>query len=87
MEVEIAKVSSKGQVVIPSNVRKMLGIKTNDRFLVFGKDDTVLLKKIEKTALEKTFDEIAGPIRREIKKSGLNKKDLDRLIHETRAGK
>ncbi len=87
MEVEVAKVSSKGQVVIPSSVRKMLGIKTNDRFLVFAKEDTVLLKKIEKTALEKTFDEIARPIRSEIKKSGLNKKDLDRLIHEVRAGK
>lgn len=85
MEVEIAKVSSKGQIVIPSSVRKTLGIKPNDRFLVFGKGDTVLFKKMEKTALEKTFDEIARPIRREIKKSGLKEKDLDRLVHEARA--
>ncbi len=87
MEVEIAKVSSKGQIVIPSSVRKMLGIKPQDRFLVFGKGDTVLFKKIEKTVLDKTFDEIAEPIREEIKKSGLTEKDLDRLIHEVRAGK
>lgn len=85
MDVEIAKVSSKGQIVIPSSVRKMLGIQPNDRFLVFGRGDTVLFKKIEKAVLETTFDEIAKPIRSEIKKSGLKEKDLDHLIHESRA--
>jgi AbrB family looped-hinge helix DNA binding protein len=46
MEVEVAGVSSNGQIVIPHSVRKTLGIKTNDRFLVFGSDDTIVFKKI-----------------------------------------
>ncbi|MCS4541447.1 MAG: hypothetical protein HY929_03870, partial [Euryarchaeota archaeon] len=59
----------------------------SDRFLVFGKDDTILFKKIERTALEKTFKEIAAPIQREIKKAGFKEADLEELIRKTRAGK
>lgn len=85
MDVEITKISPKGQVVIPSNIRKMMGIKPSDRFLVFGKGDTILFKKIEKTALEKSFKEMAEPIHEEIKKSGFKKGDLEDIIKRTRA--
>ncbi len=87
MDVEITKMSPKGQVVIPAGIRKMMGIRSSDRFLVFGKDDTILFKKIEKTALEKTFKEIAEPIQKEIKKAGFNEGDLAEIIRKTRAGK
>lgn len=87
MDVEITKMSPKGQVVIPAGIRKMMGIRPSDRFLVFGKDDTILFKKIEKTALEKTFKEIAEPIKKEIKKAGFNEGDLEEIIRKTRATK
>jgi len=87
MDVETTKISPKGQVVIPASIRKTLGIKPSDRFLVFGKDDTILFKKIEKTALEKTFKEIAEPIQKEIQKAGFRRGDLEDIIRKTRAGK
>jgi AbrB family looped-hinge helix DNA binding protein len=42
---EITKLSTKGQVVIPENIRKDLEVGT--AFNVFRKDDMVILKKIE----------------------------------------
>ena len=33
------KLSSKGQVVIPEEIRKQLGLKEGDQFVVVGQDD------------------------------------------------
>lgn len=84
MEVEIAKVSEKGQIVIPSSIRKEMDIKKSDKFIVFGEDDTITLKKIEKPSIKKTFDEIAAPIRKAVKEAGITKKDLENAIKAVR---
>jgi AbrB family looped-hinge helix DNA binding protein len=39
LTMEIAKISPKGQEVIPASIRKMMEIRPSDRFLVFGKED------------------------------------------------
>lgn len=44
-EIEITRLSSKGQVVIPLSMRK--GLREGDRFLVILKDDEIILKKAE----------------------------------------
>jgi len=56
MQVELTRISEKGQVVIPSSLRKEMGIKKSDQFMVFGEAGTVILKKIETPAIKKTFD-------------------------------
>jgi len=40
------KLSSKGQVVIPEDVRNDLGLTEGDRFVVIGQGDAVILKVI-----------------------------------------
>jgi len=87
MDIKIAKISRKGQVVIPASIRKSLGLEPSDSFIVFGKGDTILFKKIEKTALEKGFEEIAGPLQREVEKSGLKREHLEEIIEGSRAKK
>lgn len=84
MEVELTRISEKGQIVIPSSLRKEMGIKKSDQFLVFGEDNTVILKKIEKPAIKKTFDEIAKPLQEAAKLVGLKKKDLEKAIRDVR---
>lgn len=44
---EIAKVSSKGQLVIPQDIRIKLGIKEGNLFAVASVDNLLVLKKIE----------------------------------------
>jgi AbrB family looped-hinge helix DNA binding protein len=57
-ELEVTTVSEKGQVVIPQSIRKELGIKPKTKFLVFGRGDTVIMKKLELPDVKKEWDEI-----------------------------
>jgi AbrB family looped-hinge helix DNA binding protein len=49
----ITKISKNGQVVIPAEVRKRIGISHGTQFLVYDEDEVIFLKKIELLDLEK----------------------------------
>jgi AbrB family looped-hinge helix DNA binding protein len=53
---EVTTISEKGQVVIPLSVRKELGIKPRTKFLVFGRGDTVIMKRLELPDVEKEWE-------------------------------
>lgn len=84
MQVELTRISEKGQVVIPSSLRKEMGIKKSDQFMIFGEAGTIILKKIEKPAIKKTFDEIAKPLQKAAKQIGLTKADVKIALEEVR---
>ncbi|MBI2576432.1 AbrB/MazE/SpoVT family DNA-binding domain-containing protein [Candidatus Woesearchaeota archaeon] len=84
MQVELTRISEKGQVVIPSSLRNEMGIRKSDQFMVFGGDGTVILKKIEKQSIKKTFDEMAKPLREAARQSGLTKADIQKAIKDVR---
>jgi len=84
MEVEITKISEKGQVVIPSILRKEMRIEKADQFLIFGEGNTIILKKIEKATIKKSFEEIAKPLQKSAERLGLTKKDLENAIRNVR---
>ena len=61
MGMELTKGSSKGQVVIPLNIRNKLRLKNGETLVVSTKDNLIVLKKIEDPMTEddiKTFNEI-----------------------------
>jgi antitoxin PrlF len=45
-EIETTITSPKGQVVIPQSIRQALGIEAGTRFAVYGKDDTIIFRRI-----------------------------------------
>jgi AbrB family looped-hinge helix DNA binding protein len=49
MNVEMAKISPKGQVVIPQRIRDELSIKAGNRFVVYTVDDSIVFRKLELT--------------------------------------
>jgi AbrB family looped-hinge helix DNA binding protein len=57
-EPEVTTISEKGQVVIPQSIRKKLGIKPKTKFLVYGRGDTVIMKKLELPDLKKQWEDI-----------------------------
>ena len=57
-EPEVTTMSEKGQVVIPQSIRKKLGIKPKTKFLVYGKGNTVIMKKLDLPDLKKEWDDI-----------------------------
>jgi AbrB family looped-hinge helix DNA binding protein len=51
MNIEITKLSSKGQVVIPGSIREKLELSEGEVLAVSAKDNVIILKKVE-TAME-----------------------------------
>jgi len=45
MEVQISKITAKGQTTIPSKVRQALGLKSGDRILFEEEGDKIVLKR------------------------------------------
>lgn len=46
MEIELTKMSSKGQIVIPKTIRKKIGITHGELFAVSTENDLIVLKKM-----------------------------------------
>jgi len=81
-EPELTTVSEKGQVVIPQSIRKELGIKPKTKFLVYGRGDTVIMKKLELPDLRKEWDDIFKQMdKKELK---ISDKEIQKEIEETR---
>ncbi len=57
-EPQVTTISEKGQIVIPQSIRKQLKIKPKTKFLVYGKGDTIILKKLEFPDIKKEWDKI-----------------------------
>ena len=55
---QVTTISEKGQVVIPQSIRKQMGIKAKNKFLVYRKGNTIIMKKLEIPDLKKEWDSI-----------------------------
>ena len=82
--ISTTKMSSKGQVVIPDDIRKKLGLKSGSRFVVVGDKDVVILKTISPPSM-KEFDEIIKKARRQAKEAGLTKEEIRGAIGNVRS--
>ncbi|HSW58935.1 MAG TPA: AbrB/MazE/SpoVT family DNA-binding domain-containing protein [Dehalococcoidales bacterium] len=81
--IETTKMSSKGQIVIPEDIRNRLGLKTGDKFLVMGDKDVVILKALTNPSLEE-FDSLIKTARKQAKRSGLKKSDIVKAVSKSR---
>jgi AbrB family looped-hinge helix DNA binding protein len=84
METAVIRVSSKGQVVIPAEWRKRIGVDEGDELLAISEGDVLLLKRVEKSLIRKEFFDTVKPIRRKIRRLGIQKKDLENAIKKAR---
>jgi len=83
---ELTRLSEKGQVVIPTSVRKKLGLKQGMRFLVVGVGDTVVLRRLELGEETMRLKQVLMESRKKAEKIGFTQKEIERFIHETRKG-
>jgi AbrB family looped-hinge helix DNA binding protein len=84
-EPQVTTMSEKGQVVIPQSIRKELGIKPKTKFLIYGRGDTVIMKKLELPDLKKEWDDIFKTMDK--KEITLSEKEIQNEIAESRKGK
>lgn len=77
------KLSSRGQVVIPEEIRNTLGLNEGDQFIVIGSGDSVILKAIPPPRFEE-FQKLLRQARAEAHKAGIKKADLKPAIAKVR---
>ena len=81
--VATTKLSSKGQVVIPEEVRNQLGLKAGDQFVVVGEDDAVILKSITPPSI-RDFDTIIEKARKQARAARMKRSDIAKAIAKVR---
>lgn len=77
------RLSSKGQVVIPEEIRDRLGLKPGAQFVVLGEGDVVILKAIQTPEMS-DFNEIVGRARKAAKRAAVKQKDVGQAIRAVR---
>lgn len=75
--------SSKGQVVIPEEIRSRLGLKAGAQFVVVGDRDVVIFKVLEPPAMS-DFEALVGRVRRAARQAGLKPTDITRAVAKVR---
>ena len=81
---ELTVMSSKGQIVVPKDIREELGFRTGATFAVFGKEDTLILKKINVPSAKEAFAKIHKFGVEFAKKKQLKESSVEGIIHKGR---
>jgi len=79
---EIVTMSSKGQIVVPKELREEMKIDSGTNFVIFGKDDTLILKKIEVPKAKEVFEKVHKWGVDLAKKKGWKEKDFIKSINK-----
>ena len=80
------KMSSKGQVVIPEEIRKRLNLKKGSQFVVVSEKDVVILKAISPPSMDE-FDALIADARKKAKEAGMKRSDIEAAIANVRGRK
>ena len=77
----LARITAKGQITIPVEIRKMLGVKDGDKVVFIQNNGKVVIENSAKIALR----ELQEAMRGEAEKSGLNsEEDVVKLCKDVR---
>jgi len=83
-EIDVVTVSSRGQVSIPADVRRELGLEEGAKLLVVSQGENILLKKIDESFVEKSLEDILQPMWEQADEAGLSEEDAEELVDEHR---
>jgi AbrB family looped-hinge helix DNA binding protein len=84
---EVIKMSSRGQIVIPQGIRDALHAEVGSLFAVIAQRDVVILKKLEMpspAALIKELDTLATDARQKLHKKGIRQSDISKIAARRR---
>jgi AbrB family looped-hinge helix DNA binding protein len=85
-ETATTTLSSKGQVVIPEEIRQRLGLKAGAQFVVVADRDVVIFKVLEPPALHE-FAALSAQARRVARQAGLKPRDVAAAVNRVRRKK
>jgi AbrB family looped-hinge helix DNA binding protein len=79
-DVETAKMSERGQIIIPKDVREYIDAKENTIFTIMPIDkETIIMRKLDKAQLVKEFRSIRAGV-----KEKMSQKDIAEEVKQSR---
>jgi bifunctional DNA-binding transcriptional regulator/antitoxin component of YhaV-PrlF toxin-antitoxin module len=78
--VEFVKMSSKGQLVVPQEVREMANLMPGERFVAFPVEEGVLFKKVNIPQVKVDFNILTKEIEQQFKRNKVSRKDVKEAI-------
>lgn len=83
-DIELVKMSEKGQLVVPQGIRESSNLNPGERFMAFPIDGGVVFKKIEMQKLVADFNALAKGVEAQFKKEKIKKQDVEEAIKWSR---
>jgi AbrB family looped-hinge helix DNA binding protein len=80
------RMSSKGQVVIPEDVRNRLGLSEGVEFVVIGENDAIVLKAISAPPMS-DFNKLLKTARAEARQAKMKRADVTKSVRRVRRNK
>lgn len=82
-QIQVTSVSSKGQVVIPNDIRETMGISIGMKLFIFTDGDHLLLKPIKAPQFS-VFKNLIKESKKCLTTTGFKKSNLKKLIKQVR---
>ena len=82
-QMEFTSMSSRGQVVIPQDIRKQMGLEEGAKFMVFSDGDNLLMKPVL-TPNMTVFKKLLRDSHEYARKAGLKRGDVKKAIQRVR---
>ena len=84
METELVKMSPKGQLVVPQEIRKIAGFDSGDRFIPFPIKGGVLFKKVDIPDVKLEFKKLSKEIEQQFLRKKVTPKDVNEAVRWAR---
>lgn len=84
MSTELVKMSPKGQLVVPQDIRTDEGFSPGDRFVPVKVQGGVFFKKIEIPEISEEFEKLSRSIQQKFKNSNVRSKDVRKAVEWAR---
>ena len=83
---EVTKLGERGQIVIPQEFRKSLGLHAGEKFIVVARDGALIFRRLKAPSM-KEFDSMLAKSHEHARKHKLTEKDMWDSIKKARSGK
>ncbi|MEK6887721.1 MAG: hypothetical protein AABX14_02120 [Candidatus Aenigmatarchaeota archaeon] len=80
MEEELVKMSPKGQLVVPRDIRTKENFKPSDRFVAFGVKGGVLFKRVNIPNVKAEFESLSKEIAKQFKERKVKESDVKEAV-------
>jgi len=80
--IDVTKISSKGQIVIPKPIRESLKLMEGDKLIAYARGDLIISRRLEGD--ESILSLLSRPVRTKIAELKVTRKDVDDAVEWAR---